>query len=177
MENFVARGYAKRRLQMTRFPRNVSPRPRVCLLPRGHLRRLSPEKRFATMPAKRGPRLCYIYIYIYALLTNNSPYPSFFHSPYVHHFSLSFAMLYRVWKYFFIYWNILTINENYEIVFLTVKRFLSPFVDRKCEGKWVESGLSSYNVKVKINFSMKTKSFWLNDYNVFKFEEVSKKII
>lgn len=71
------------------------------------------------------------------------------------------------------------INENYEIVFLTVKRFLSPFVDRKCEGKWVESatGLSSYNVKVKINFSMKTKSFWLNDYNVFKFEEVSKKII
>lgn len=153
--------------------------------PQGLASACSREVTFVDSVLKRGLQQCprkearasAIYIYIYALLANNSPYPSFFHSPYVHHFSLSFAMLYRVWKYFFIYWNILTINENYEIVFLTVKRFLSPFVDRKCEGKWVESGLSSYNVKVKINFSMKTKSFWLNDYNVFKFEEVSKKII
>lgn len=138
-ENCVARGYAKSsRLEMTRFPRNVSPRPRVRLFPRGHLRRLSPEKRLCNNAReKRSAPL------LYTLLANNSPYPSFFHSPYVHLFPFFRDGIYRVWKYFFtrisfrfslhvrIYLS--TSNENYEIIFTSRERFVS--LIEICKGK------------------------------------------
>lgn len=149
---------------MTRFPRNVCPRPRVCLLPRGHLRRLSPEKRFATMPAKRGPRLCYIYICSLGQQLALSEFLSFpICSPFFPFFRdviPGVKVFLHIPKY---------THDQWELWdrFLTVKRFLSfSFVDRKCEGKWANLRFDYLHImlKLKINFSNENKKFlikWL----------------
>lgn len=168
-ENCVARGYAKSsRLEMTRFPRNVSPRPRVRLFPRGHLRRLSPEKRLCNNAReKRSAPL------LYTLLANNSPYPSFFHSPYVHLFPFFRDGIYRVWKYFFtrisFRFSLHVRVSIYQRATRIMRSFLQVVKDLFRWSKYVRESvrlrirLSLYNVK--INLKMKIKCFWLKDCN------------
>lgn len=137
MENCVARGYARSHLQMTRFPRNVCPRPLASACSREVTFVDSALKRgFATMPAKRGPRLCCIYALGQQLALSEflsfpicSPFP-FLSRCYIPGVKLFFYLniLLHIYMYLMI--------GNYEIIFNSVERFvLLSFVGRKCSSK------------------------------------------
>lgn len=98
---------------------------RVRLFPRGHLRRLSPEKRLCNNAReKRSAPLLYIRSWPTTRLIRVSFIPHMFT------FSLSFAMLHTgceiifLLKYPFTHIYMYLMIGNYEIIFNSVKRFV-----------------------------------------------------